>query len=116
MHIPRSVITLLPAMVSLSLSESWWFKIVVLLYMFGQGRVPVASCELVPAMFDPETKQVIYNPEQTRTEKKNLVVTIAQDVKTEKKQSKKQIGKLWRIESWVSKQRHPYVLNALSKG
>ena len=72
MHIARSVITLLPAMVSLSLSESWWFKIVVLLYMFGQGRVPVASCELVPAMFDPETKQVIYNPEQTRTEKKKF--------------------------------------------
>ena len=44
----------------------------------------MASCELVPAMFDPETKQVIYNPGQTRTQKKDLVVTIAQDVKTEK--------------------------------
>lgn len=44
----------------------------------------MASHKLVPAMFDPETKQVIYNPEQTRTEKKNLVVTIVQDVTTEK--------------------------------
>lgn len=44
--------------------------------------VLMASCELVPAMFDPETKQVIYNPGQTRTQKKDLVVTIAQDVKT----------------------------------
>ena len=44
----------------------------------------MASCELVPAMFDPETKQVIYNPGQTRTQKKDFVVTIAQDVKTEK--------------------------------
>ena len=44
----------------------------------------MASCELVPAMFDPGTKQVIYNPGQTRTQKKDLVVTIAQDVKTEK--------------------------------
>ena len=35
-------------------------------------------------MLDPETKQVIYNPGQTRTQKKDLVVTIAQDVKTEK--------------------------------
>lgn len=84
MQIPKIAITLLPAMASLSLSEFWWFKIVVLLCMFGQGRVPVAACGLVPAMFDPETKQVIYNPELTRTEKKNLVVTIAQDVKAEK--------------------------------
>ena len=44
----------------------------------------MVACELVPAMFDPETKQVIYNPGQTRTQKKDLVVTIAQDVKTEK--------------------------------
>ena len=62
----------------------------------------MASCELVPAIFDPETKQVIYNPGQTRTQKKDLVVTIAQDVKT-KKQSNKQIRKLW-IKSRVSKQ------------
>ena len=44
----------------------------------------MASCELVPAMFDPETKQVIYNPGQTRTQKKDLVVTMAEDAKTEK--------------------------------
>ena len=72
------------AMASVSLSEFCWFKIVLLLCIFSQGRVPMASCELVPAMFDPETKQVIYNPGQTRTQKKDLVVTIAQDVKTEK--------------------------------
>ena len=42
----------------------------------------MASCELVPAMFDPGTKQVIYNPGQTRTQKKDLVVTIAQASKT----------------------------------
>ena len=46
--------------------------------------LPLASGELVPAMFDPETKQVIYNPQQTRSgAKQDLVVTIAQDVKTE---------------------------------
>ena len=67
-----------------SLSEFCWFKIVLLLCVFRQGRVLMASCELVPAMFDPGTKQVTYNPGQTRTQKKDLVVTIAQDVKTEK--------------------------------
>ena len=40
----------------------------------------MASCELVPAMFDPETKQVIYNPGQTRTQKKDFVLTIVQDI------------------------------------
>ena len=68
------------AMASVSLSKFCWFKIVLLLCIFSQGRVPMASCELVPAMFDPETKQVIYNPGQTRTQKKDFVVTIAQDI------------------------------------
>ena len=71
-------------MAPVSLSGFFWFKIVLLLCVFRQARVPMASCELVPAMFDPETKQVIYNPGQTRTQKKDLVVTIAQDVKTKK--------------------------------
>ena len=71
-------------MASVSLCEFCWFKIVLLLCVFTHGRVPMVACELVPAMFDPETKQVIYNPGQTRTQKKDLVVTIAQDVKTEK--------------------------------
>ena len=35
-------------------------------------------------MFDPGTKQVIYNPGQTRTQKKRFAREIAQDVKTEK--------------------------------
>ena len=102
-------------MASVSLCEFCWFKIVLLLCVFTHGRVPMVACELVPAMFDPETKQVIYNPGQTRTQKKDLVVTIAQDVKTEKKQSNKQIRKLW-IKSRVSKQRHPFVWSELSKG
>ena len=62
------------AMVPASLSEFCWFKIVLLLCVFRQGRVLMASCELVPAMFDPGTKQVIYNPGQTRTQKKDLLV------------------------------------------
>ena len=48
------------AMAPASLSEFCWFKIVLLLCVFRQGRVLMASCELVPAMFDPGTKQVIY--------------------------------------------------------
>ena len=49
---------------------------------------PLSSCELVPAMFDPETKQVIYNPQAQSqlsgaNKAKDLVVTIAQDVKME---------------------------------
>ena len=62
------------AMASVSLSEFCWFKIVLLLCVFRQGRVLMASCELVPAMFDPGTKQVIYNPGQTRTQRKDLAV------------------------------------------
>ena len=61
-------------MASVSLSEFFWFKIVLLLCVFTHGRVPMASCELVPAMFDPGTKQVIYNLGQTRTQKKDLAV------------------------------------------
>lgn len=49
---------------------------------------PLSCCELVPAMFDPETKQVIYNPQAQSqlngaNKAKDLVVTIAQDVKME---------------------------------
>ena len=46
-------------MAPVSLSGFCWFKIVLLLCVFRQGRVLMASCEIVPAMFDPETKQVI---------------------------------------------------------
>ena len=58
------------AMASVSLSEFCWFKIVLLLCVFRHGRVPTASCELVPAMFDPETKQVIYNQDKLVHRKK----------------------------------------------
>ena len=47
---------------------------------------PLVSCEDVPAKFDPDTKQIIYNPQgqsQVGKENKAFVVTIAQDVKTE---------------------------------
>ena len=46
----------------------------------------MASRELVPAMFDPETKQVYYNPQsqsQASAANKDLVVTVFQDVKVE---------------------------------
>ena len=48
--------------------------------------LPLGSCGLVPDMFDPETKQVIYNPQgqsQVGKQNKALVVTIARDVKME---------------------------------
>lgn len=50
-----------------------------------QVLVPLVSCELVPAMFDPETKQVYYSPQAQSPSgaNKDLVVTVAQDVKIE---------------------------------
>ena len=65
--------------------ERLLFKMIFILYMF-QILAPLASCELVPAMFDPETKQVYYNPQpqsQVGAANKDLVVTVAQDVKME---------------------------------
>lgn len=65
------------------------FKVLVILCVSELGMAPLSSCKLVPAMFDPETKQVFYNPQQTQSQingagsNKDLVVTIAQDVKTE---------------------------------
>ena len=65
--------------------ERWLFKMIFILCML-KILAPLASCELVPAMFDPETKQVYYNPQaqsQVGGAKKDLVVTVAQDVKME---------------------------------
>ena len=48
--------------------------------------LPLVSCEYVPAMFDRDTNQVIYNPQgQSQVGKSNnsLVVKIVQDVKIE---------------------------------
>lgn len=61
------------------------FKMGFILCVF-EIMLPLVSCELVPAMFDPETKQVIYNPQrqsQVGKVNKDLVVTMAQDVKME---------------------------------
>ena len=61
------------------------FKMCFILCVFDI-MLPLVSCELVPALSNPETKQVIYNPqEQSQVGKvnKDLVVTIAQDVKME---------------------------------
>lgn len=61
------------------------FKMLIILYVLGI-LVPLLSCELVPAMFDPETKQVYYNPQaqsQVSGANKDLVVTVAQDFKME---------------------------------
>ena len=59
----------------------------MLVFLSILSLAPLSCCELVPAMFDPETKQVIYNPKQPQSQltgaNKDLVVTIAQDVKTE---------------------------------
>ena len=67
------------------LQERRLFKMCFILCVF-EIMLPPVSCELVPFMFDPDTKQVIYNPQgQTQVGKQNkpLVVTIAQDVKME---------------------------------
>ena len=65
--------------------ERLLFKMIFILYMF-KTLAPLVSSELVPAMFDPETKQVYYNPQtqsQASAANKDLVVTVAQDVKME---------------------------------
>ena len=61
------------------------FKMCFILCVF-EIMLPLVSCELVPALSNPETKQVIYNPQgqsQVGRVNKDLVVTIAQDVKME---------------------------------
>ena len=51
-----------------------------------QALVPMASCKRVPAMFDPVTKQVYYDPQaQSQVSgagpNQGLVITVTQDVK-----------------------------------
>ena len=65
--------------------ERWLFKMLLVLFTV-YTLFSLVSCELVPAMFDPETKQVYYNPQaqsQMSGANKDLVVTVAQDVKVE---------------------------------
>lgn len=50
------------AAINLSAELKYWiFNMLSILYVL-QVMVPLASCELVQALFDPETKQVYYNP------------------------------------------------------
>lgn len=62
----------------------WIFNMLFILYVL-QVMVPLASCELVQALFDPETKQVYYNPQAqsqvSGSTNQGLVITVAQDVK-----------------------------------
>lgn len=51
------------AAINLSAELKYWiFNMLSILYVL-QVMVPLASCELVQALFDPETKQVYYNPQ-----------------------------------------------------
>lgn len=55
----------LSRMAAINLSSElkyWIFNMLFILYVL-QVMVPLASCELVQALFDPETKQVYYNPQ-----------------------------------------------------
>lgn len=72
------------APVSLS-PERMLLKMLFILCVFDIMLLFV-SCEYVPAMFDPDTKQVINNPQgesQVDKQNKDLVVTILQEVKKE---------------------------------
>ena len=65
----------------------WLFNMLFILYVL-QVMVPLGSCELVPAKFDPVTKEVYYNPQAQSQESgagtnQGLVMTVAQDVKEE---------------------------------
>ena len=65
------------------LPERKLLKMCFILCVF-EIMLTLVSCELVPAMFDRETKQVNYDPQgqsQVGKVNKDLVVTIAQDVK-----------------------------------
>lgn len=75
------------AAINLSAELKYWiFNMLFILYVL-QVMVPLASCELVQALFDPETKQVYYNPQaQSQVSggtNQGLVITVAQDVKVE---------------------------------
>lgn len=75
------------AAINLSAELKYWiFNMLFILYVL-QVMVPLASCELVQALFDPETKQVYYNPQAqsqvSGSTNQGLVITVAQDVKVE---------------------------------
>lgn len=61
------------------------FKMLFMVCVF-EILLPIVSCKLVPAMFDPDTNKVYYNPQgqsQVGEQNKDLVVTIVQDVNIE---------------------------------
>ena len=84
----KNSVVWLSRMASVNLSPElkyWPFNMLFILYVL-QVMVPLGSCELVPAMFDPVTKQVYYNPQaQSQVSgagtSQGLVMTVAQDVK-----------------------------------
>ena len=86
----KNSVVWLGRMASVNLSAElkyWLFNMLFILYVL-QVMVPLGSCELVPAMFDPVTKQVYYNPQaQSQVSgagtNQGLVMTVAQDVKVE---------------------------------
>lgn len=78
----KNSVVWLSRMASVNLSPElkyWLFNMLFILFVL-QAMVPLGSCELVPAMFDPVTKQVFYNPQ---AQSQGLVMTVAQDVKVE---------------------------------
>ena len=84
----KNSVVWLSRMASVNLSPEfkyWLFNMLFILFVL-QAMVPLGSCELVPAMFDPVTKQVFYNPQaQSQVSgagtNQGLVMTVAQDVK-----------------------------------
>ena len=61
----KNSVVWLSRMASVNLSPElkyWLFNMLFILYVL-QVMVPLGSCELVPAMFDPVTKKVYYNPQ-----------------------------------------------------
>ena len=84
----KNSVVWLSRMASVNLSPElkyWLFNMLFILYVL-QVMVPLGSCELVPAKFDPVTKQVYYSPQAESQvsgagTNQGLVMTVAQDVK-----------------------------------